>query len=83
MEFLNKAYSAGVRNIEMEAIAVASMCRRAGIQAAVICVSLVNRLKQDQVTISHEELDDFQTRPWKLVMKYIMKHIRSIEVNGK
>eukprot|EP00794_Sanderia_malayensis_P003790 gene3790-4313_t len=75
LEFLNKAHANEVRNIEMESLVVASLCRRAGVKAAIVCVVLVDRLKDDQVLLTKEELDEFQTRPWRLVAHYIKKHV--------
>ena len=74
LEFLQKAHDSGVRNIEMESLVVASMCRRAGVKAAIVCVTLLNRLEQDQILLSKDVLDEFQTRPWRLVAHYIKKN---------
>lgn len=54
MEFLNKAHAAGVRNIEMEALAFASFCQHLGIRAAVICSAILviySRLTSSDVMI--------------------------------
>jgi len=75
MNFLEEAHRAGVRNIEMESLVVASLCQRAAIKAAIVCVTLVNRLENDQISLSKESLDEFQTRPWKLVSHYIKKNL--------
>ena len=75
MDFLVEAHKAGVRNIEMESLVVASMCRRAGVKAAIVCVTFLNRLEQDQITLSKDVLDEYQTRPWRLVAHYIMKNL--------
>ena len=75
MNFLKKAHSAGVTNIEMESLVIASMCRRAGVEAAVVCVTLLNRLEGDQILLSKETLDEYQTRPWRLVAHYIKKRL--------
>ena len=75
MKFLEEAHHAGVRNIEMESLVVASLCQRAGIEAAIVCVTLVNRLQNDQISLSKESLDEYQTRPWKLVTHYIKKNL--------
>ncbi|KAG7278723.1 hypothetical protein CRUP_023372 [Coryphaenoides rupestris] len=42
---LAEAYEAGVRNIEMESTVFAAMCRMCNLKAAVICVTLLNRLR--------------------------------------
>lgn len=49
MEYLERIHKAGVVNIEMESLAFAALTHHAGIKAAVICVSLLDRLKGDQV----------------------------------
>lgn len=50
MEYLNKLHAAGVVNIEMEATAFAALTYHAGIKSAICCVTLVDRLKGDQVS---------------------------------
>lgn len=49
MEYLTKLQKAGVVNIEMESICFAALTHHAGIQSAVVCVTLLDRLKGDQV----------------------------------
>lgn len=51
MEYLEGIHKAGVINIEMESLAFAALTHHAGIKAAVICVTLLDRLKGDQVRI--------------------------------
>ena len=57
----------------MESVCFASMCNRAGVSAAIMCVTLLDRLKGDQVTLTQEQHEDFQMRPAKLVAKFIKK----------
>lgn len=52
MEYLNKLNAFGVVNIEMESTIFAALTHHAGIRAAIVCVTLVDRLKGDQVGIS-------------------------------
>ena len=73
LKFLQKIYDAGVRNIEMESVCFAAMCNRAGVAAAILCVTLLDRLKGDQVTLTHKQHEDFQMRPPRLVAKFIKK----------
>lgn len=40
---------AGVANIEMEATCFAALTHMAGFRAGIVCVTLVNRLDEDQV----------------------------------
>ncbi|NP_001011119.1 uridine phosphorylase 1 [Xenopus tropicalis] len=75
MQYLKAAYDAGVRNIEMESSVFAAMCNISGLKAAVVCVTLLNRLEGDQISSSHEVLADYQQRPQKLVGFFIKKHL--------
>ena len=49
MSYILELNRAGVTNIEMESLAFAALTHMAGIRAAVVCVSLLDRLKGDQV----------------------------------
>ena len=49
MAYLNHVSDNGVVNMEMEATVFAAMTHMAGIRAAVVCVTLLDRLKGDQV----------------------------------
>lgn len=49
MDYLHKLHDFGVINIEMESTIFAALTYHAGIRAAVICVTLLDRLKGDQV----------------------------------
>lgn len=49
LEFLHKVHNNNVLNMEMESLAFAALTHHAGIRAAVICVTLLNRLNGDQV----------------------------------
>lgn len=51
MEYLTKMHKAGVVNIEMESLCFAALTHHAGIQSAVVCVTLLDRLKGDQVCL--------------------------------
>ena len=73
LKFLQKIYDAGVRNIEMESVCFAAMCNRAGVPAAIVCVTLLDRLKGDQVELAPELHEDYQMRPPRLVAKFIKK----------
>lgn len=52
MQYLNRIHKAGVVNIEMESLSFAALTHHAGIKSAVICVTLMDRLKGDQVGIT-------------------------------
>lgn len=49
MNYLTKLHDFGVVNIEMESTIFAALTHHAGIRAAVVCVTLLDRLKGDQV----------------------------------
>lgn len=74
-DYLSRANEAGVCNIEMESSVFAAMCKLSGLRAAVVCVTLLDRLKGDQVNSSHEVLHDYQLRPQKLVSCFIKKKL--------
>ncbi|XP_029958428.1 uridine phosphorylase 1 [Salarias fasciatus] len=74
-DYLNKAREAGVYNIEMESSAFAAMCKLSGLRAAVVCVTLLDRLKGDQLSSSHDVLHNYQQRPQILVGYYIKKQL--------
>ena len=40
---------AGVTNIEMECIAFTALTYKAGFKSAIVCVTIVDRLNEDQV----------------------------------
>uniref|UniRef100_A0A8D0EEJ3 Uridine phosphorylase n=1 Tax=Salvator merianae TaxID=96440 RepID=A0A8D0EEJ3_SALMN len=75
LEYLKRAYNAGVRNIEMESTVFAAMCRLCGLKAAVVCVTLLNRLEGDQIRAPHEVLVEYQQRPQKLISVFIKKRL--------
>uniref|UniRef100_A0AAR2JZ70 Uridine phosphorylase n=1 Tax=Pygocentrus nattereri TaxID=42514 RepID=A0AAR2JZ70_PYGNA len=73
--YLAEAYAAGVRNIEMESSVFAAMCKLSNLRAAVVCVTLLDRQKGDQLTSSHDVLHSYQQRPQILVGHYIKKKL--------
>ncbi|XP_029786491.1 uridine phosphorylase 1 isoform X2 [Suricata suricatta] len=74
-EYLWAAHAAGIRNIEMECSVLAFMCGACGLQVAVVCVTLLNRLEGDQVNSPHEVLAEYQQRPQRLVSYFIKKRL--------
>ncbi|KAM9650693.1 uridine phosphorylase 1 isoform 2-T6 [Trichechus inunguis] len=75
-EYLRAAYAAGIRNIEMESSVFAALCSACGLRAAVVCVTLLNRLDGDQINSPHEVLKEYQQRPQILVGYFIKKCLR-------
>ncbi|RCN51219.1 uridine phosphorylase [Ancylostoma caninum] len=73
--FLKKIHDKGVRNIEMESTCFASMTLRAGCKGAIVCVTLLNRMKGDQVKIDHNTYVEFEERPFRLVTAVIKKQL--------
>lgn len=78
MAFLQRAHEAGVRNIEMESVAFAAFCLRAGIPAAIVCAALLNRLEGDQVTSTGEQLGQFSENAQQVVLNYIRSQLQGV-----
>lgn len=75
LDYLKRAYRAGVRNIEMESTVFAAMCGLCGLRAAVVCVTLLDRLESDQINLSHDVLVEYQQRPQLLISNFIKKQL--------
>ncbi|MCL4144442.1 UNVERIFIED_CONTAM: hypothetical protein GTU68_059285 [Idotea baltica] len=75
LAFLHDIHSQGVVNMEMEALCFAALCHHAGIKSAVVCVTLLNRLKGDQVSTPKATLTEWQEFPQILVARFIKKHL--------
>ena len=58
MNYLRDVASQGVKNMEMEALVFGALTHMAGVRSAVVCVTLLDRLKGDQVRIKirHESI---------------------------
>lgn len=87
IEYLNELHNSGITNIEMESLSFAALTHQAGIKSAVVCNTIVDRLKSDQVLASKEILDEWQERPQKLVTRYIKRYLSnkgrlSLEAHG-
>ncbi|XP_007942337.1 uridine phosphorylase 1 [Orycteropus afer afer] len=77
-EYLRAAHAVGIRNIEMESSVFAAMCTASGLRAAVVCVTLLNRLDGDQVNSPHDVYVEYQKRPQRLVAYFIKKCLRKM-----
>merc|ERR1719347_598688 len=75
MAYLQEVSQKGVSNMEMEALVFAALTNMAGIRSAVVCVTLLDRLKGDQVTTPKEELTSWQARPMEIVSRFILKEL--------
>lgn len=73
MDFLHKIRAKGIKNIEMEAPMFAALTKYAGIRAADICVTIIDRLKGDQVSLTPEMKHEFEMRPQLVVGRFIKK----------
>lgn len=75
LKYLREINKKGVVNIEMECLPFAAMCQSAGVKAAIICVTLLNRLEGDQISMSPEQYKCFQQRPQLVAAEFIKKKI--------
>lgn len=73
MNFLEKVKSKGIKNIEMEAPMFAALTKHCGIRAADVCVTIIDRLKGDQVSLPTEMKNEFEKRPQLIVGRFIKK----------
>lgn len=71
MEFLFQIQSKGIKNIEMEAPMFAALTKYCGIRAADVCVTIIDRLKGDQVSMTPELKHAFEMRPQVIVGRFI------------
>lgn len=62
MRFLVKAQLWGVINMEMESNYMSAMCDKLKVPFGVVCVALNNRLREDDVKVSSQQLDQFEKR---------------------
>ncbi|XP_004674934.1 PREDICTED: uridine phosphorylase 2 [Condylura cristata] len=76
LDYLKRAHKAGVRNIEMESTVFAAMCGLCGLKAAVVCVTLLDRLEGDQINLPHDVLVEYQQRPQLLISNFIKQRLR-------
>uniref|UniRef100_A0A915B3I7 Nucleoside phosphorylase domain-containing protein n=1 Tax=Parascaris univalens TaxID=6257 RepID=A0A915B3I7_PARUN len=75
IDFLDRLYKNGVRNIEMEATCFAAMLHRAGIRGAIVCVTILDRMKGDQVDVEKSLYQEFEIRPFTLVKSFIKQQM--------
>ena len=80
-EYLQRLHKEGVCNIEMEATAFAALTHYAGIKAAIVCVTFLDRLKGDQVMSPKEVLQEWQMRPQILVSRFIKQFLSKMSAN--
>lgn len=61
-----------IKNFEMESSSLAAFCNQASIPATMIAVTLLNRLKGDQVVSSATQLAEFSDRSQQVAINYIL-----------
>ncbi|KAL5281305.1 UPP1 family protein [Megaselia abdita] len=76
--FLKKVQGKGIKNIEMESTLFAALTKYAGIRAATICVTFIDRLEGDKVSVTHDEKIELESRP-QLIVGRLIKKILKIE----
>nr|XP_022904729.1 uridine phosphorylase 1-like [Onthophagus taurus] len=79
LDYLKKLYEGGVRNIEMESVPFFAYTHYAGIKAADVCVTLIDRLKGDQVITPKSKLSEFENYPQEIVGRFIKKQLEQFD----
>ena len=75
MDHLHQLKDKGIVNIEMECTAISSLCYQTNVKCAVVCVTLLDRLKGDQVTVAPEDYKAWSLRPQQLVARFIKSEL--------
>uniref|UniRef100_A0A6G1SGQ5 Uridine phosphorylase 1 n=1 Tax=Aceria tosichella TaxID=561515 RepID=A0A6G1SGQ5_9ACAR len=71
MRFLERARELGVINMEMECNHLAAMCHKLGVSFGILDVALTNRLSNDKVELSREQMLLFERRLFWLNLVFI------------
>lgn len=74
-KYFEQIMARGIYNFEMESTVLAAFCNRASIPATMIAVTLLDRLRDDQVTASAEELADYANRVHTVAINYILDQV--------
>ncbi|KAK8769490.1 hypothetical protein V5799_014039 [Amblyomma americanum] len=74
-KFMEKIRAMGVCNIEMEACQFAAMCHHVGIKGAVVCTTIVDRMKGDQVTAAATDMTKWQDQIQELALQFIRNRL--------
>ncbi|GAB1609359.1 uridine phosphorylase 1-like [Argonauta hians] len=74
LEYLQQLTTKGVTNMEMESLGFVALCNKLNIPCAVICVTLLDRLKGDQVSADHSLMSQWERRPLQLFFEYINRY---------
>ncbi|KAI6645926.1 Uridine phosphorylase 2 isoform X1 [Oopsacas minuta] len=78
LDFLKKLNELGIRNIEMECTFLAAITAICNLKCACVCVTLLDRLKGDQVLVSASEYKEFNERPQRLIAQFISQSLGSV-----
>ncbi|KAI1290152.1 Uridine phosphorylase 1 [Halotydeus destructor] len=78
INYLKSLSEKGVVNIEMESVTIGAMCHAAGLDCAIICVTLLNRLLGDQVTLTDDQYIEYQLRPQMLAAQFIKSRLEGL-----
>ncbi len=71
MEYLNAAYSHGIRSIDMESSAFSAFCNYLSIPAAIIGVSIVNRLVSEDIYLTIDKQLQYLSSVADVLIRYI------------
>ena len=70
--YFDKIKALSIFNMEMESGAFGSFCYRAGIPAAMVAVTIMNRMETDQCDVSAEILSEWADRAQQVIIHYLM-----------
>jgi uridine phosphorylase len=73
--YFDKIATLSILNMEMESGAFGSFCHRAEIPAAMIAVTLINRMLGDQLSVSSETLAEWSERSHQVVIHYLLANL--------
>lgn len=77
MRFIKTASERGVINMEMESNFLAAMCHKLNVKFGVVCVALTNRLLDDKVNLSSDQMVQFEERLFWLNAQFIHHKLSS------
>lgn len=75
IEFLKHCNQQGIVNMEMESLCFAGMLNHAKTRFGIVCVALLNRLENDQITASNDLIMEYQERPFEIIGEYIRRRV--------
>jgi uridine phosphorylase len=70
-KYFEKIKELNILNFEMESTALASFCSRAEIPATMVAVTLVNRIEEDQIILTNDELEKFSLHSQEVILNYL------------